>query len=243
SEIGRLHDAALLVPPEDPGALREALRALVNDPEAREALGGRAALDRVARLEFTHDGERTRILFPDRYRIDSAHGRTLFDGTRIVAYASDGTVASDSATRANADVIRRRGRMNLATYAIQYLLRALPGNGGVVKICTHAFDTNNSACLAFSIGAAQPVIVLIDRLSGRPLGFATRFTGVGEPDGYWLRELRDYRRVQAVWLPHAIRSKRFNLDGTLRRELAGLTYDVVRVNPPAEPGDGAGGRR
>ena len=43
SEIGRVHGAAELVPPEDPGALRDALQRLVDDPAARAGLEERAA--------------------------------------------------------------------------------------------------------------------------------------------------------------------------------------------------------
>jgi glycosyltransferase involved in cell wall biosynthesis len=65
SEIGRLHGAALLVPPEDPGALREALRALVNDPEEREALGGRAAAAAAGHFSWEEIARRTLALYEE----------------------------------------------------------------------------------------------------------------------------------------------------------------------------------
>lgn len=205
---------------------------------ARESLGGREALDRVLRLEFVHGNERTRIIFANGYRLDHAHGRTVFDGDRIRAFASDGRVTSDSSSRSNADVIRRRGKLNLEMYAIQYLLRSLAG--GSAQTCGHRFGIEGAVCVEFDIGADHPVFVLIDRMSGRPVGFATRFAGSGEADGYWFREHGDYRKLQDVWLPHAVRSKRFNLDGTLRRASQELKYQSVRVNPPPESGDPVG---
>jgi glycosyltransferase involved in cell wall biosynthesis len=53
TEVGERHGAARLVPPGDPGALADALRALVADPAAREALAGAAA--RATRSEYGWD--------------------------------------------------------------------------------------------------------------------------------------------------------------------------------------------
>lgn len=64
SEVGRVHGAAELVPPEDPAALRQALGRLVSDPAARAALEERAAA--AAAGHYSWDGIAQRTL--DLYR-------------------------------------------------------------------------------------------------------------------------------------------------------------------------------
>ena len=63
SEIGRVHGAARLVPPEDPQALREALATLVRDPAEREALGARAAAAAAGHISWDEIGRRTLALY------------------------------------------------------------------------------------------------------------------------------------------------------------------------------------
>ncbi|MDQ4048087.1 MAG: glycosyltransferase, partial [Actinomycetota bacterium] len=63
SEIGRVHGAARLVPPEDPTALREALTWLVADPAEREALGARAAAAAAGPFSWDAIARRTLALY------------------------------------------------------------------------------------------------------------------------------------------------------------------------------------
>ena len=63
AEIGRDHGAALLVPPEDPHALGEALGALVADPDEREALGARATAAAAGYFSWDEIGRRTLDLY------------------------------------------------------------------------------------------------------------------------------------------------------------------------------------
>ena len=65
SEVGRVHGAAELVPPEDPAALREALQRLVNDPAARAALEGRAAAAAAGHYSWDDIGRRTLDLYEE----------------------------------------------------------------------------------------------------------------------------------------------------------------------------------
>ena len=59
SEVGRVHGAADLVPPEDPGALARALQRLVDDPAARAALEGRASAAAAGHYSWDEIGRRT----------------------------------------------------------------------------------------------------------------------------------------------------------------------------------------
>jgi glycosyltransferase involved in cell wall biosynthesis len=63
SEIGRVHRAARLVPPEDPRALGEAITALVGDPAERDALGARAAAAAAGHFSWDEIGRRTLALY------------------------------------------------------------------------------------------------------------------------------------------------------------------------------------
>lgn len=67
-EVARDHGAGRLVPPGDPGALGEAIQALLDDPGERERLSGRAAA--AAAGEFAWDGiaRRTLDLYEDLRR-------------------------------------------------------------------------------------------------------------------------------------------------------------------------------
>ncbi|MGI9080780.1 MAG: glycosyltransferase family 4 protein [Thermoleophilaceae bacterium] len=65
SEIGRVHGAARLVPPEDPAALRDALRALVGDPAERTALGERAAAAAAGHFSWDRIARRTLALYEE----------------------------------------------------------------------------------------------------------------------------------------------------------------------------------
>ena len=64
AELGRVHGAAELVPPEDPGALAQALRRLVSNPDERARLEARAR--DAAAGPFSWDGIARRTL--DLYR-------------------------------------------------------------------------------------------------------------------------------------------------------------------------------
>ena len=65
SEIGRVHGAGRLVPPEDPVALREALAALVSDPAERAALGARAAAAAAGHFSWDRIGTQTLALYEE----------------------------------------------------------------------------------------------------------------------------------------------------------------------------------
>ncbi|MDQ4041399.1 MAG: glycosyltransferase family 4 protein [Actinomycetota bacterium] len=68
SEIGRVHGAARLVPPEDPAALRETLAELLADPAARAALEERAAGAAAGPFSWDHIGRRTLALYEELRR-------------------------------------------------------------------------------------------------------------------------------------------------------------------------------
>jgi glycosyltransferase involved in cell wall biosynthesis len=55
--------AARLVPPEDPGALAEALRELLDDPAARERIAAAAAREAATTYSWDRIGERTQALY------------------------------------------------------------------------------------------------------------------------------------------------------------------------------------
>ncbi len=63
SEVGRVDGAAELVAPEDPVALGEALRHLIDDPAAREALQERAATAAAGRYSWDDIARRTLALY------------------------------------------------------------------------------------------------------------------------------------------------------------------------------------
>jgi len=65
SEIGRVHGAAELVPPEDPAALRGALQRLVDDPTARAALEERAGAAAAGHYSWDEIGRRTLGLYEE----------------------------------------------------------------------------------------------------------------------------------------------------------------------------------
>lgn len=65
SEVGRVDGAAELVPPGDPLALREALRRLIADPEARAELEGQAAAAAAGRYSWDEVGRRTLDLYEE----------------------------------------------------------------------------------------------------------------------------------------------------------------------------------
>ena len=64
-EIGRVHRAARLVPPEDPGAMREALAELLADPAAREALSARAGQAAAGHFAWDAIARRTLALYEE----------------------------------------------------------------------------------------------------------------------------------------------------------------------------------
>jgi glycosyltransferase involved in cell wall biosynthesis len=68
SEIGRVHGAARLVPPEDPAALREALAGLLADPAARAELEERAAAAAAGPFSWDDIGRRTLALYEELRR-------------------------------------------------------------------------------------------------------------------------------------------------------------------------------
>ncbi len=63
SELGRVHGAAELVPPEDPSELRAALTRLVSDPTARSELERRAAAAAAGHYSWDEIGRRTLALY------------------------------------------------------------------------------------------------------------------------------------------------------------------------------------
>jgi glycosyltransferase involved in cell wall biosynthesis len=65
SDIGRVHGAAELVPPEDPAALRDALQRLVDDPAARTALEERASAAAAGHFSWDEIGRRTLKLYEE----------------------------------------------------------------------------------------------------------------------------------------------------------------------------------
>jgi glycosyltransferase involved in cell wall biosynthesis len=65
SEVGRVHGAGELVPPEDPAALREALQRLVDDPAARSGLERRAAAAAAGHYSWDEIGRRTLDLYEE----------------------------------------------------------------------------------------------------------------------------------------------------------------------------------
>ena len=65
SEIGRVHGAAELVPPEDPEALRGALTGLVADPGRRAALEDRARAAAEGPFSWDDIGRRTMALYEE----------------------------------------------------------------------------------------------------------------------------------------------------------------------------------
>jgi glycosyltransferase involved in cell wall biosynthesis len=65
SEVGRVHGAADLVPPEDPVALRRALQRLVDDPGARVALEQRASAAASGHYSWDEIGRRTLELYEE----------------------------------------------------------------------------------------------------------------------------------------------------------------------------------
>ena len=65
SEVGRVHGAAELVPPEDPEALRAALQRLVDDPAARSALEERASAAAAGHYSWDEIGRRTLELYEE----------------------------------------------------------------------------------------------------------------------------------------------------------------------------------
>ena len=65
SEIGQVHGAGRLVPPEDPAALREALRQLVGDAGERAALGERAAAAAAGHFSWDSIARRTLALYQE----------------------------------------------------------------------------------------------------------------------------------------------------------------------------------
>ena len=65
SEIGRVHGAAELVPPEDPGALREALRGWWTTRRARAALEQRAAAAAAGPYSWDEIARRTLALYEE----------------------------------------------------------------------------------------------------------------------------------------------------------------------------------
>ena len=68
SEIGRVHRAARLVPPEDPAALRDALAELLAEPAARAALEERAAAAAAGPFSWDAIGRRTLALYEELRR-------------------------------------------------------------------------------------------------------------------------------------------------------------------------------
>lgn len=67
-EVGRDQGAAMLVPPEDSGALREALAGLLADPAEREALGARAAAAAAGPFSWDHIARETLNLYEELLR-------------------------------------------------------------------------------------------------------------------------------------------------------------------------------
>jgi len=65
SEIGRVHGAAELVPPDDPAALREAIARLLGDAGARSALEERAAAAAAGHFSWDEIGRRTLRLYEE----------------------------------------------------------------------------------------------------------------------------------------------------------------------------------
>jgi glycosyltransferase involved in cell wall biosynthesis len=65
SEVGRVHGAADLVPPEDPVALRQALQRLVDDPGARAELEQRASAAASGHYSWDEIGRRTLELYEE----------------------------------------------------------------------------------------------------------------------------------------------------------------------------------
>jgi glycosyltransferase involved in cell wall biosynthesis len=65
SEVGRVDEAAELVPPEDPAALAQALSRLIADPGARHALEQRAAAAATGRYSWDDIARRTLALYEE----------------------------------------------------------------------------------------------------------------------------------------------------------------------------------
>ena len=65
SQLGRVHGAAELVPPEDPAALRDALQRLVDEPVARAELERKAAVAAAGHYSWDEIGRRTLALYEE----------------------------------------------------------------------------------------------------------------------------------------------------------------------------------
>jgi hypothetical protein len=200
-------------------------------------LGGSDRVAGVRSLELVGRTETHRVLFPDRYQIDSATPA----GRRLISF--DGRTIRSRPPGAVGDSSRMRGLRNVATYALQYLVRVPPTYPMDVRLGEQAACAGiPGACLEFVPKGDAPIGVVVDPATGQPRAIVTRTTLIDPEagrrnDALSANLLDDYRVVDGLRVPFRIERQFVRLDLSARETVVTQTLEAARINPPLTESD------
>lgn len=172
---------------------------------AQQVLADPVALARVRSVEWSRsDGSRYRIVFPNRYRIDSASAAILFDGRQLSMWRSGAKAWTQSPVANQATL----GMRNLSQYAVMFLLRPSAAYPRVSSEGIKEFGPLRGTTLVFhpSDSKSPAIRAIVDPVSAKMTGVVIESL---VDEAYTVQAVSDHRPVDGVLVPHTIHTSRW----------------------------------